>query len=333
MGMTLHPPAGGAPRFPAGLLARACVLSLSACGPTEAPTPARPDAATPSIPSGPFDGGPPDSSAPDSGPPDSGPPDLSRLDLSRPDLLAHPVDLSQPTTPGQRTFTFVNKCSEPVWVGALGNPGNAPPLGGGWMLNAGASQDVTVPSGWAGRFWGRRNCTFNSAGLGTCETGDCGGRLQCNGAGGVPPTSVAEFTLNGGGNVDFYDVSLVDGYDFPIQITPTPPHPNPSSPYECGTPTCTKDLLTICPTELQKRNAAGKTVACLSACAAFNTDQYCCRGAYSTPSTCNPTTWPKNYAAIFKSACPTQYSYAYDDQLSTFTCGNPSPNYTIIFCL
>lgn len=46
-----------------------------------------------------------------------------------------------------------------------------------------------------------------------CETGDCGNRLQCNGAGGVPPVTLVEITLNGHGGQDFYDISLVDGFN------------------------------------------------------------------------------------------------------------------------
>lgn len=222
-----------------------------------------------------------------------------------------------------RTFTFVNQCSETVWVGSLGNPGRGNPNNGGWTLPAGASSSVSIPAGWAGRFWGRRGCNFDGNGNGTCATGDCGGRLLCNGAGGIPPTSLAEFTLNGGGNVDYYDVSLVDGYDLPIAIS--------SDGGACGGPTCTSDLLATCPAELQKRDRAGRVVACLSACARFNTDQYCCRGAYGSPQTCNPANWPVNYAAIFKAACPREYSYAYDDNSSTFTCGG-NPNYHITFC-
>jgi hypothetical protein len=223
----------------------------------------------------------------------------------------------------QRTFTFVNHCSETVSVGALANPGHPLPNGGGWSLGAGASSTVSIPNGWAGRFWGRRGCSFNASGAGSCSTGDCGGRLQCNGAGGVPPTSLAEFTLNGGGNVDYYDVSLVDGYDLPISIS--------ADTSGCGAPTCVADLIATCPAELQKRDGAGKVVACLSACARFNTDQYCCRGAYGTPQTCNPNNWPVNYAAIFKRACPNEYSYAYDDNSSTFTCGG-NPGYHVTFC-
>jgi hypothetical protein len=230
-----------------------------------------------------------------------------------------------------RTFTFVNKCNETVWVGSLGNPGSTPPNGGGWALGAGQSNSVVLNQGWAGRFWGRRNCSFDGAGNGTCDTGDCG-RLQCNGRGGAPPTSLAEFTLNGGGNTDFYDISLVDGYDFPLSIQPSPATTVPGNPYQCGNPRCTSDLLATCPAALQKKNGAGRVVACMSACEAFNTDQYCCRGAFNTPATCKSSTWPVNYPAFFKAACPTAYSYAYDDNSSTYTCNNPLPNYTITFC-
>jgi hypothetical protein len=222
-----------------------------------------------------------------------------------------------------RTFTFVNQCNESVSVGALGNPGKGNPNGGGWTLAAGASNSVSIASGWAGRFWGRRGCSFNGSGQGSCLTGDCGNKLQCNGAGGIPPTSLAEFTLNGGGNVDYYDVSLVDGYDFPVSIVP--------DRGGCGVPACTADLLATCPSDLAKRDGSGRVIACQSACLRYNTDMYCCRGAYGTPQTCNPAQWPVNYASIFKRACPNEYSYAYDDTSSTFTCGG-NPNYRIVFC-
>src|SRR5689334_12363806 len=87
-----------------------------------------------------------------------------------------------------RTFTFVNQCSETIWVGSLGNPGKGNPGNGGWQLNAGTSSSMSIASGWAGRFWGRRGCNFDGNGNGTCATGDCGNKLQCNGAGGIPPT-------------------------------------------------------------------------------------------------------------------------------------------------
>lgn len=56
----------------------------------------------------------------------------------------------------------------------------------------------------------------------TCGTGDCGsGKLECAGAGANPPATLAEFTLNGDGGMDFFDVSLVDGYNLPMLVAPT----------------------------------------------------------------------------------------------------------------
>ena len=74
-------------------------------------------------------------------------------------------------------------------------------------------------------------------------------------------------------------------------------------------------------------DCGGGTVACRSACEAFGQDQYCCSGAYATPTACRPTA----YSSVFKSACPRAYSYAYDDSTSTFTC--KALDYTIAFCL
>jgi hypothetical protein len=42
--------------------------------------------------------------------------------------------------------------------------------------------------------------------------------LQCNGAGGVPPVTLADIMLNGAGGKDFYDVSLVNGFNVPVQV-------------------------------------------------------------------------------------------------------------------
>uniref|UniRef100_A0A251U000 Putative thaumatin n=1 Tax=Helianthus annuus TaxID=4232 RepID=A0A251U000_HELAN len=122
-------------------------------------------------------------------------------------------------------FTLQNSCSYTVWPGTLsGNAG--PVLGeGGFALLPGASVQFLAMPGWSGRFWARTGCTFDEFGNGKCVTGDCGGTLRCNG-GGDPPVSLAEFTIAGGNSntnsdKDFYDVSLVDGYNVGIGIKPT----------------------------------------------------------------------------------------------------------------
>lgn len=187
----------------------------------------------------------------------------------------------------------------------------------GFRLNPGQTINIEAPKGWSGRFWARRGCSFDRAGKGTCTTGDCGGVQNCSGAGGEPPATLAEFTLDS--PLDFYDVSLVDGYNLPISIIPSGGSGN------CKSVNCVSDLNQICPASLQvKKN--GVVVGCKSACLAFNKPEYCCTGDYGTPDTCKPS----NYSRVFKSSCPTAYSYAYDDATSTFTC--QGANYSITFC-
>ncbi|KIX07329.1 uncharacterized protein Z518_01982 [Rhinocladiella mackenziei CBS 650.93] len=53
---------------------------------------------------------------------------------------------------------------------------------------------------------------------------------------------------------------------------------------------------------------------CLSACAKWNKAKYCCTGNHASPSTCSPSM----YSTQAKKVCPDAYSYAYDDQTSTF---------------
>jgi hypothetical protein len=103
-----------------------------------------------------------------------------------------------------------------------------------------------------------------------------------------------------------------------------------SDPYQCTTAGCTVNLNPDCPGALQDVDSSGNIVACLSACSEFDTPQYCCTGAYGSPSTCTPDTWPVDYAAYFKSSCPNAYSYAFDDPTSTFTCSGAS-GYVITF--
>lgn len=228
-----------------------------------------------------------------------------------------------------RAIRFTNQCAYPVWVGALNGGPYELPEKGGFRLDPGMAYTTLLPFEWGGRFWGRTGCAFDASGMGSCETADCGGKEQCNGAGGKPPATLAEFLFAGFGGKDFYDVSLVDGYNLPVRVAPTPGtfmKSDPNDPYDCGAPGCADDLNKTCPVELQQKNAKGVVVACLSACEKFGTDEYCCKGANNTPQTCPPT----SYSQIFKAACPTAYSYAYDDPTSTFTC--VGKDYDITFC-
>ncbi|KAJ7553998.1 hypothetical protein O6H91_06G122900 [Diphasiastrum complanatum] len=235
------------------------------------------------------------------------------------------------------SFQFQNLCSSTVWIGSQSNAGQPVLPAGSVALKPGAATSVSTPSGWGGRFWGRTGCQFDSSGQGSCSTGDCGGTLQCTGMGGSPPATLAEFTLNGANGKDYYDVSLVDGYNLPISVAPSRSSgsssvsinssgSSSSSTPSCGVAGCTGDLNESCPSELQLQAPGGQVIACKSACEAYGTAQYCCTGTYSSPATCPPTT----LSQTFKAACPNAYSYAYDDASSIYTCTGGS--YIITFC-
>ncbi|KAE9552435.1 hypothetical protein FO519_004343 [Halicephalobus sp. NKZ332] len=231
-------------------------------------------------------------------------------------------------------FTLVNNCGGPIWPGIQGS---TIPNGGGFKIEQGQSRDIFLPDRWkAGRIWTRTWCDGNM----NCGTGFCGAsfnKVECNGAGGRPPATLAEFTLGGHGNQDYYDVSLVDGFNVQVQIEPIPgTFRSSGGKYECKSiGKCNGDLYYRCPNELKLWHN-GYVIGCSSACTKFNTDAYCCRGAHNRPETCKSSDWPVNYPKIFKDTCPDDYSYAYDDHKSTFTCrgsgGRISPDYKITFC-
>ncbi|XP_042010676.1 pathogenesis-related thaumatin-like protein 3.5 [Salvia splendens] len=217
-------------------------------------------------------------------------------------------------------FTLQNSCSYTIWPGTLSGNGAAVLGGGGFALAPGDTVELPAPEGWSGRFWARTGCDFDDAGKGPCATGDCGGAIKCSG-GGVPPVSLAEFTIgSGAAGKDFYDVSLVDGYNVGISVQAS------GGSGDCQSAGCVSDVNANCPRELQVVDGGGAVVACRSACTAFETPEFCCTGAHATSATCGPT----SYSDMFKSACPTAYSYAYDDLSSTCTC--TASDYLIVFC-
>lgn len=208
----------------------------------------------------------------------------------------------------------------------MGTLGSAVLNGGGWAVPAGQTVAVSAPPGWHGRFWGRTGCSFDGSGKGKCETGDCGGLAKCSGVGGQPPATLAEFSL--GPPLDYYDVSLVDGYNLRVSVVPLGGRPG-GSKVACRQAGCSADVNAFCPAALRVSGGAGSegVVACRSACNAFSKPQFCCTGAFAQPSTCRPS----SYSRLFKRACPRAYTYAYDDPTSIFTCSAPH-SYLISFC-
>ncbi|HWG24293.1 thaumatin family protein [Actinospica sp.] len=227
---------------------------------------------------------------------------------------------------GTHLITIVNADNETIW--AATNPNTQHPIPvTGWKLAPGQSVSFTVPDGWGGRVWGRTGCSFNSSGVGHCQTGDCGGLFQCQGSEGGT-TTLAELTLDSFDGMDFYDVSMVDGANLPMYINTT--HRTAADPISsngCYEGACTKAV--VCPSGMQVKSN-GQAVACETACAAFGGDAYCCTGSWSGRANCDPAKWPVDYAKlVFKDAEPYAYSYAFDDS-ATMACKGHC-NYRITF--
>ncbi len=243
------------------------------------------------------------------------------------------------------TISFVNNTNQTIWVGESGQAASTTRPDGNWNGELGPGQTgkltVTTPGAVMEnmRFWGRTGCDSGGA---NCETADCGVGGLCNGNGGQPPASLAEFTYNGGNGLVYYDISLVDGYNLPTFIQSSGGSPTDT----CGSQGCI-DLNSVCPGVLQIKNASGQVVACDSNCtyaqshkATVSTNdlnEYCCLGQY-VEGVCNPNNpavWSDdlpNWSKLAKSAYPKDYSYPDDDLTSTDTCSETC-DYTVTFGL
>lgn len=66
---------------------------------------------------------------------------------------------------------------------------------------------------------------------------------------------------------------------------------------------------------------------CKSACAKYNHAQDCCTGSYNDPLVCKPSL----YSKMAKKVCPDAYSFAFDDQSSTFIIPSGG-GFEVVFC-
>ncbi|TEB32603.1 thaumatin-like protein [Coprinellus micaceus] len=250
--------------------------------------------------------------------------------------IAAPVALALASAASaSRTFTVHNKCSYTIWPAIFTNSdvGDAKPSHPtGWKAVSGSQVSFSVPDNWrAGRIWGRRGCDFSKpAPAEQCLTGGCIGGLECDAktGGGVPPATLAEFTFDG--TEDWYDVSLVDGFNIPVGIT---------NDVGCSTSDCPVDLNSNCPDPLKGPfDASGNPVGCKSACLANldgnqSNSSNCCSGSHSLPGTCPSS--GVSYYNYFKNKCPDAYAYAYDEASGTalFKCpSKKKADYTVTFC-
>nr|ALA44972.1 thaumatin-like protein 10 [Moniliophthora perniciosa] len=247
------------------------------------------------------------------------------------------------STATARTLTVKNNCAHTVWPAIFTDSscgGAAPDQPTGWQADPNSSLTFDVDDWRCGRIWGRAGCDFS--GVGSCLTGNCEGGLECTGSY-EPPATVAEWTFSETG--DFYDVSVIDGFNMPMAIT---------NSQNCAEASCPVDLNQNCPVELQGVfNADGQVVGCNSDCLVDPNPSSCsCSALDSTVLTCTQVTLPAavlvvtchsqpancpasgvpNYA-YFKNNCPRAHAFVYDESSGSInTCTGKRPDYTLTFC-
>ncbi|CAO2145213.1 unnamed protein product [Urochloa humidicola] len=177
--------------------------------------------------------------------------------------LATAAASSQQPTPAN--LTLHNLCPFPVWPVVTANAGvpsvptdaDGDPAGG--RLDGNGSGLVTLafpPGPWSGRVVARTGCApfddgdgeDDSVVVGRCLTGD------------APPVTVAQLSMGGAGGRAAYSVSLVDGFNVAVVVTPH----GFAEGRLCPTLGCAVDLAADCPV-----GARGPRGGCSSEAAAW----------------------------------------------------------------
>ncbi|CAO3659855.1 unnamed protein product [Rhizopus stolonifer] len=215
------------------------------------------------------------------------------------------------TVLADKTINIKNNCNKVLSVGVLTNGKSAALPEKSMDLPPGGSSSVSESDTWGGRIWGRYQCSGSSS----------NDANACGNPGATNPATLAEFLFKGSNGNDYYDISLVDGFN--IQVSIAPSGGGASSGYSCGSPQC---VVPSCPDKFAVKDSAGNVIGCKSACSVTNAPEDCCTGSYNNPDVCKGGT----QAEAIKSACPDAYSFAYDDQSSTYSCGATS--YLVSFC-
>jgi len=172
----------------------------------------------------------------------------------------------------KRSLNIVNLCSFKIWVGIYGYISGVQygPNNGGFELDSNNEEILSISSSWyAGRIWGRTNCYNDSNGYFRCDTGSCDGvdnDYSRNGGcclnnkciDGESPVSKIELSLSSTTN-DYYNLSLVDGYNLPIKIEVSDFNfacgINNDSIYNCGNITINKHMYKGAQATYQCQNA------------------------------------------------------------------------------
>ena len=250
-------------------------------------------------------------------------------------------------TPPLTPLKFVNNCEVEIWVASQPNAGFAVLPGGSEKLPAkGGTVAFSLPSaGWAGRFWPKTGCDLGGE---SCTTGQA--IPPCPPTGCQPPAdSKVEFFFppSGSEKRPYYDISLVDGFSFPMKIEPS------ETGGACVPTSCSLDL-SSCPAQetqgvgdLRIWNGSGDVVQCFSPCKKWTwpkplgdgqTEQdevgaaMCCPNPPVSSEQCNEGLVAQtDYVKLVHDECPSAYSFAFDDKGGSHDCPNGT-NFIVTLC-
>lgn len=230
-------------------------------------------------------------------------------------------------------LSITNQCEFPVWMATIPNAKIAPLSDRTVKLSKGQSHDYSIPNnGWAGRFWPKVGCDSNGK---NCAAGEA--IPPCPPSGCQPPADTKveiNFPNLNSREPAWYNISLVDGYSLPIEIKP-----RGEKSGSCITTKCNLSLAECPRNETQGLGDLrviknGKAVQCLSPCKKWNYPSpfglgkpeteapgvdLCC--PYNDVERCRKGIVAQtNFVQTVHKACPTAYSYAYDDQAGLHNC-------------
>lgn len=243
-------------------------------------------------------------------------------------------------------LSVTNQCNFPVWMATTPNANKAPLPDGTVKLDLGQSHDYSIAAeGWAGRLWPKTGCDSNGT---NCTAGEA--VPPCPPSGCQPPadTKVEFYFPNLASHEgSWYDISLVDGYSLPMEIKP-----RGGESGSCITTKCNLSLDQCPQNETQGLGDLriiknGKVVQCLSPCKKCNYPppfgqgkpenqepglSVCCPTPPVTPEQCRtgPVVQTK-FVQTVRRACPSAYSYAYDDQAGLHSCSTPT-SFDVTLC-
>jgi hypothetical protein len=145
-------------------------------------------------------------------------------------------------------ITFVNSSGEDVVIGVYGTEFNlddgvddSNPFKGytqspdNWNLPKGGTITWCAAKHFNGRFFARTGCSTGKCKTGNCCTGDNCPQNVCDK--GVEPTSLAEVFFDSKVGT-YFDISLVDGYDFPLVMEAVNTAENQNNKRNCSTAGC-----------------------------------------------------------------------------------------------